>query len=350
MPSPPVTRHAEIPPGWDDLVRTHGTFYHDRRWINEVARCFRYPLHVLTTVAPDGALTGGVALAEVPTLLRARRLVSFPFSFIAGPLAVDAATHLALAEASRQLAADLRVRRLELKQLDASVPAASGFVRSTRYTTFRIPTEGGEQAVWKRLHVTSTQQRIRKGQKAGVTVGDGHSADDWLAMARLEERVQQGHGVPAPPRHFFRESLRRLQQAGLVDLYLARIPDGRVAAGFVMFKGLREWIYAFSASDPGLVREYRATHVLLWTGLQRAIAAGVTLDLGRTAPEQATLAEFKQRWGAEPVPLAYDYWPGAGGLAQARRDRGPLALASRVWSALPAPLARLGSALYRFLG
>lgn len=350
MPSPSVTRHAEIPAGWDELVRTHGTFYHDRRWVDEIVRCFRYRLHVLAATTPDGTLTGGLALAEVPILLGARRLVSFPFSFIAGPLAVDPATHIALAEAGRALAAELRVRRLELKQFGVRIPPAAGFTRSTRYTTFRIATQGGEQAVWKRLHVTSTQQRIRKGQKAGVTVQDGHTEDDWLAMARLEESVQQGHGVPAPPRRFFLDSLRRLQTAGLVDLYLARIPAGRVAAGFVMFKGSREWIYAFSASDPALVREYRATHVLLWAGLQRAAAAGVTLDLGRTAPEQASLAEFKQRWGAEAAPLAYDYWPTAGGLAQAQRDRGPLALAARVWSALPAPVARLGSALYRYLG
>lgn len=331
-------------------MRQHGTFYHDQRWLEEITRCFGYRLHVLSTSAPDGSLTGGLALAEVPKLLGGRRLVSFPFSFIAGPLATDAATHLALAQDARALAADLAVHRLELKQLDVRVPAAPEFERSTRYTTFRVSTQGGEQAVWKRLHVTSTQQRIRKGQKAGVTVHDGHSEEDWLAMARLEERIQHGHGVPAPPRRFFVGSLRRLQQAGLVDLYLARVPDGRIAAGFVMFKGAREWIYAFSASDPALVRDYRATHVLLWAGLRRAAAAGVTLDLGRTAPEQASLAEFKLRWGAEAVPLAYDYWPGAGGLAQARRDRGSLALAARVWAALPAPLARLGSMLYRYLG
>ncbi len=305
---------------------------------------------MLSTSAPDGSLTGGLALAEVPKLFGGRRLVSFPFSFIAGPVATDAATYVALAHEARALAAELGVRRLELKQLDTRMPVAPAFERSTRYTTFRVSTQGGEQAVWKRLHVTSTQQRIRKGQKAGVTVHDGHSEDDWLAMARLEEQVQHGHGVPAPPRPFFVGSLRGLQQAGLVDLYLARVPDGRIAAGFVMFKGTREWIYAFSASDPALVRDYRPTHVLLWAGLQRAAAAGVTLDLGRTAPEQASLAEFKQRWGAEAVPLAYDYWPGAGGLAQARRDRGPLALAARVWAALPAPLARLGSVLYRYLG
>ncbi len=278
-------------------------------------------------------------------------MVSFPFSFIAGPLARSPEVARALGTAARDLAVERGARRLEIKQLGTGAPAAPPeFVRSTRYTTYRVSTEGGEQAVWSRLHVTSTQQRIRKGQKAGVVVVDGESVADWLAMARLEERVQQWHGVPAPPRRFFVDFCRRLQRERLADLYLARAPDGRMAAGFVMFRGPREWIYAFSASDPAYVKEYRPTHVLLWTALQRAAAAGVTCDLGRTAPEQASLAEFKLRWGARPVPLAYDYWPDAGGLNQARRDRGALALAARVWRWLPAPVARAGSALYRFLG
>lgn len=347
--SPTITRHRSPPPAWDDLARTLGSFYHDARWITEIAGCFRYPVHWL--VAGDGAAAvGGLALAEVPSLLGRRRLVSLPFSFVAGPMAATAETAHALVLAAREVAVERGIRRVEIKQLGSHWPAAPGFVRSTRYTTYRIPTDGGEQAVWKRLHVTSTQQRIRKGQRAGVTVIDGSSEDDWRAMARLEERTQQAHGVPAPPRRFFLGTCRRLQQAGLVDLLLARVPDGRIAAGFVLFKGPREWIYALSASDPALVKEYRPTHVLLWACLQRAAAAGVVLDLGRSAPEQASLAEFKLRWGAEAVPLAYDYWPDAAGLTMARRDRGLLALGARLWSVLPAPVARLGSVLYRYLG
>jgi hypothetical protein len=258
--------------------------------------------------------------------------------------------HALLADA-QALATERRARRVEVKQYGpAAPPPAPGWVRSERYRTYRVLPDGGESAVWKRLHVTSTQQRIRKGQKAGVQVVEGRSEADWLAMARLEERIQQGFGVPAPPRALFLDVCRGLQTAGLADLYLARIPDGRIAAGFVMFKGPREWIYAFSASDPALVRDYRSTHVLLWAGLQRAVAANVVLDLGRTSPEQASLAEFKERWGAQGEPLAYDYWPDAGGLLNARRDRGALALAARIWALLPTPVARLGSALYRYLG
>lgn len=314
-----------------------------------MARCFRYRVHWLTA-GDHREPTGGLAVAEVPSLLGPKRLVSFPFSFIAGPMAPNADVAHALLAETRAIAAERGIRRVEVKQLGTPWPAAPGFERSTRYTTYRVPTDGGEQAAWKRLHVTSTQQRVRKGQKAGVRVVDGGSVDDWLAMARLEERTQQGHGVPAPPRRFFLDVCRGLQADGLVELLLARIPDGRVAAGFVLFKGPREWIYALSASAPELVREYRSTHVLLWAGLQRAAAAGVVFDLGRSAPEQTSLAEFKLRWGAEAVPLAYDYWPDASGLTMARRDRGLLALGARLWSTLPAPVARLGSALYRYLG
>src|SRR2546427_6754700 len=321
MPSPAITRHAEEPPGWAELARATGTFYHAPRWIREIAATFAYRVHWLA--AGEGALTGALALAEVPALIGAARLVSFPFSFIAGPMTRDPAVARALAAAARELAGQRGLKRVEIKQPGTAGPVADGFVRSTRYTTYRVPTTGGEQAVWRRLHVTSTQQRIRKGQKAGVTVGLGETSEDWLAMARLEGRVQQSFGVPAPPRRFFLGSCRRLQEAGLVDLYLARVPNGRVAAGFVMFKGPREWVYAFSASDLRYLREFRPTHVLLWEGLRRAAAAGGGLDLGRAGPEQAALPEVEVRWGGGAVPRAHDYLPAARRRQQPPRDRRP---------------------------
>jgi len=349
MPPLTVARSPEEPAGWQGLAHATGSFYHDARWISGLAACLRYRVHWLSASGPEG-LAAGMALAEVPTLTVGRRLVSYPFSFIAGPMAVSGDAAQAVLAMARGLVAERRARRLEVKSLGPGYAPPPGFERSERYSTYRISTEGGEQAVWKRLDRTSVQQRIRKGEKAGVQVVMGESEADWLAMAELEAGVQQGHGVPAPPRRMFTGLLRGLQRQGLVDLYLARIPDGRVAAGFVMYKGPRDWIYAFSAAAPDLVREYRATHVLLWAGLRAAVGAGVVLDLGRTAPEQATLAEFKLRWGAVAVPLVYDYFPSAGGINQARRDRGPLALASRIWTRLPRPVARLGSVLFRYLG
>lgn len=337
------------PEGWDALARQHGCFYHESAWITGLATTLRYRTRWLTAHR-GGTLVGGLALAEVPGMMGGHRLVSFPFSFVAGSMALDAESEVALAEGARDLAERNGAKRVELKLLGDRRPLAPGYVRITRYTTYRVSTADGEQALWKRLHRTSTQQRIKKGEKAGVQVIEGRTEEDWLAMARLEEEVQRGHGVPAPPRSIFLGLGRELQAAGLADLYLAKVPDGRIAAGYVMFTGQREWVYAFSAADPKYVGDYRPIHVILWAGLQRAAAKGMTVDLGRTAPEQASLAEFKQRWGSEAVRLAYDYWPGIGGLAAKRRDGGALSLATKVWSRLPRPMARWGSALYRYLG
>jgi len=343
-----ITTHAEPPADWNAFAKAGGSFYHDARWIVGIAETFRYRLHCV--VARRGTeVVGVLALADVPALRGGRRLVSFPFSFIAGPLADGPDTATALCERALALARELRARRLEIKH-HRPPPEVPGFQRSHRYTTYRIDTSGGESAVWSRFHQTSVKQRIRKGERAGAVVEVGGGPTEWMALARLVERVQQGHGVPAPPRQFFLDLCVRLQDAGLVELYLARVPDGRVAGGFVMYRGPQEWVYAFSSVDPALVRNFRPPHVLLWAGIKRAIAAGVSVDLGRSAPEQESLAEFKQRWGAAEVPLAYDYWPTAGGILEVPRDRGMAAIASAVWRRLPASVARFGSGLYRYLG
>jgi hypothetical protein len=168
-------------------------------------------------------------------------------------------------------------------------------------------------------------------------------------MAQLEERTAHGHGLPAPPRNFFLEGCRELQRGGLADLYLAFTSAGAPAAAITLWKGPRSWIYAFGASDPAHL-EHRPNHVLIWAAMQDAAKAGHRFDLGRAAPEQQGLVEFKRRWGGQPIPLAYDYWPEPRGLNVARRDRGPMAAMATVWSRLPAPVARLGSGLYRYLG
>jgi hypothetical protein len=345
-----LTTHAEPPEGWLELARECGVFYHHPAWIGGLGACYGLRITYLAARA-DGRLVGGLPLAEVPALFGPRRLVSLPFGYAAGPLARSGESDVAdrLAHGALDLARRRGLKRVEIKQVAPAGAAPAGFTRVTHYAAFRVSTAGGESAIWRRLHASSTQRSIRKGEKSGVEVAIGQTESDWCAMAELEERTAHGHGVPAPPRRFFLGHCRDLQRAGLAELYLARVPGRGVAAGIVVWKGWREWIYAFGASRPELL-EYRPNHVLIWRALREAAAADVTFDLGRAAPEQEGLVEFKRRWGGEPVPLAYDYWPSAAGLNVARRDTGPLALAARVWTCLPASIARRGSALYRYLG
>jgi len=347
MPSLTISRSAEPPQDWRAFAVAHGTFYHHPDWARCLSEMYRLPLDYYSARAA-GELRGLLAVAEIPPLLGPRRLVSLPFSYAAGPLAQDATTATALSQAVLEHARERRIRRVELKSR-GEYPAAPDYQRISRYATYEIPTEQGEAFVWQQLHASSTQRSVRKGQKSGIVVRRGETAEDWLIMAELEERTARGHGLPAPPRRFFVQGCRGLQGAGMADVYLAFTNTGARAAAITVWKGPRSWIYAFGASDPAYL-EHRPNHVLLWTAIQDAIAAGCRFDLGRAAPEQQGLVEFKRRWGGHALPLTYDYWPTPGGLNVAARDRGSMAAVGAVWSRLPASVARLGSGLYRYLG
>jgi hypothetical protein len=342
-----IERTAGPPGDWQAFARARGTFYHLPEWVTCLEETYRFSIECYSARS-GGELRGLLAVAEVPPLLGPRRLVSLPFSYAAGPAATDVVTADALGAAVRERARDGRVKRVEIKSRGEFSPAP-GFQRSSHYATYEVSTEGGEAAVWARLHPGSTQRSIRKGQKAGVTVQRGSGKADWLIMAELEEQTAHSHGVPAPPRRFFIEGARKLQENGLADLYLAFTAAGARAAAITIWKGPRAWIYGFGASDPAHL-EQRPNHVLLWTALQDAMRAGCTFDLGRVAPEQTGLLEFKRRWGGQAIPLAYDYWPEPAGLNVAARDRGTLSRMATLWSRLPQRVARLGTALYRYLG
>jgi hypothetical protein len=348
MTSPAVARTDRPPEDWSPFAAAYGEFYHDPRWALALARTFGYRLHCLT-VRDGGVVTGLLALAEVPRLVGACRLVSLPFSYAAGPLAESAGAVTLLLDAALECSRTVRAGRVEIKRVSPCAPPEPPWVRATRYSTYRLDTRPGEEAVLQRFHADSTRRGIRKAEKAGVQVRRGEGVADWRAMAELEEGTARAHGVPPPPRRFFLEACVGLQRDGITALYLASVPGAGLAAGLVVYKGPRRWIYAFGASRPGLL-EQRPNHALLWAAIRDAIAAGVEFDLGRAAPEQQGLVEFKRRWGGVEVPLAYDYYPAPGGLHAADRDRGPLAWGAALWRHLPLGLTRAGSAFYRYLG
>lgn len=339
----------EAPPDWAPFARAYGSFYHEPAWAHALADAFGFRLSFLTARGPDGGLAGVLPVAEVRSLLgTGRRLVSLPFSYAAGPAATDPSADAALCEAVRALGAERRIGRVEIKRDSAATAPTPGFTRAERYATYRVDTASGESAVWAHLHAGSTRRGIRKAERHGVWVERADDARAWRTMADLQASTSHRHGLPAPPTAFFTNTCRELQRVGLAELYVAHGPAEGVIGSAVLWKGARAWIYAFGAARQDAL-ELRPMHALLWRALRDAIGAGVTFDLGRAAPEQEGLVQFKERWGGVAVPLAYDYHPAPAGVHVAARDRGPVAWANRLWSALPPGLARRGDFLYRYL-
>src|SRR3954463_8132080 len=86
--SPTISRTSEPPEDWAAFARAHGTFYHLPEWANCLRHIYRLPLECYTARS-NGEVSGLLAVAEIPPLLGPRRLVSLPFSYAAGPLALD---------------------------------------------------------------------------------------------------------------------------------------------------------------------------------------------------------------------------------------------------------------------
>ncbi len=95
-----IERLPDAPGDWTELARACGSFYHHPAWIDGIRECFGFPVSYFAA-REAGCLVGGLATAEVPALVGKRRLVSFPFSYGAGPIARSPAASVALCEAAR---------------------------------------------------------------------------------------------------------------------------------------------------------------------------------------------------------------------------------------------------------
>jgi predicted N-acyltransferase len=83
-----------------------------------------------------------------------------------------------------------------------------------------------------------------------------------------------------------------------------------------------------------------ANEALYWEAIQQAIRGGLRhFDFGRSQWDSGTF-RFKRNWGAQPVPLYYQYILGRAGRVPTLADQQQhYALAVRLWQRLPLPMA-----------
>jgi CelD/BcsL family acetyltransferase involved in cellulose biosynthesis len=120
--------------------------------------------------------------------------------------------------------------------------------------------------------------------------------------------------------------------------------DGAPIAGAVFLGWNGCLIYKYGASDPGSW-ELRPNNLLFWKAMEWGCEQGYqVLDFGKTDLENQGLRDFKSRWGATEVPLAY---ASVSDSAPQPRNGRAMGLLSRVITSTPPITARLvGELLY----
>ncbi len=323
---------------WDAYVDAHlappragvpdgfgATGYHTWAWRDVFARSFGHDSAYLMARRSDpDRICGVLPLTEVRSLLFGRSLTSLPFLNYGGVVAGSDEAARALVDEAVRIARVHGCRHVELRHVErrfTDLPCKQHKV------AMRLPLHTG---MWDRLD-RKVRNQIRKAEKSGLTAvrGGGELLDEFY---RVFARNMRDLGTPVYARRFFAEVLAAFPDR--VRFVVVRLKGEPVAAGLTYRTGGQVEVPWASS-----VRDYNAlcpNHLLYWTVLEAAVADGCTLlDFGRSTPDEGTY-KFKAQWGAEPVPLHWEYAGLAGGLPPDQSPKNPkFRLAIAGWQRLP---------------
>ena len=281
---------------WQQFVAECGdeAGYHAWEWQRVFETVFGH--RAVYLVARQGPqLVGILPLVEIRSRLFGNTLTSLPFLNYGGVMARNSDAAHALVAAARREAQQRQCGHVELRHVAAQFP---NLPSKQHKVAMRL--ELGP-AMWERLD-RKVRNQIRKAQKSELVVergGEEMVGDFYKVFARNMRDL----GTPVYSRRLFEEVLRTFPHRSL--LHIVRLKGEPVAAGFT-YRTDRMVQLPWASS----IREYNplcANVLLYWDAIQFAHSTGATtFDMGRSTPDEGTF-KFKAQWGAQPVPLHWEY-------------------------------------------
>jgi len=328
---------------WEDFVFRcpDATFFHRIGWKQVIEECFGHRTHYL--LAERGAQVVAVLpLAEVKSFLFGRALVSLPFCAYGGVAAVDSEAVSALHAAARELGERLRVEHLELRN---RTPREAAWPRQELYVRFRKEIRAGIEA-----NLTTIPRKQRAMVRKGIGRGLASRIDpDVGSFFPLYADNVHRHGTPPLPKRYF----EALCTAFDSDCEVLTVTDagGRAVSSVLSFY-FRDEVLPYYAGDVDAARDLAANDFKYWELLRRASERGLRFfDFGRSKRGTGAFA-FKEHWGAEPIPLAYEYCLyGRDSIPENNPLNPKYRALMAMWRLLPLPLANaIGPHLVKSLG
>ena len=338
LPEVTVTDDAVL---WNAFVASHpqATQYHQHEWPALLARSFNH------RAIPLAALRGGRVVGVLPLVLMeswlfGRFLVSLPYVNYGGVLGETEEVEQALWDRTVEMAREERAAYFEARHVS---PHPFIPLRKQHKVTMVLDLAPTIEAQWEAFD-PKLRNQIRKAERSGLTARMG-GASDLPDFYDVFARNMRDLGTPVYGRRFFDEVLRAFPEAARVFSVLS----GRtvIAAGIALvYRDTLEVPWAAS------LREFRSmcpNNMLYWHLIQSAIKEGFRrFDFGRSTPGEGTF-NFKEQWGAQPVPLAWEYWlPNSQPLPDLSPKNAKYQMAIQIWKRLPLPVTKwLGPSIVR---
>jgi FemAB-related protein (PEP-CTERM system-associated) len=285
---------------WDDFVEHHprATMYHLVGWKTVFESVFNYRSFYLLAMNDRGEIEGILPMFQMADIFQRKYLVSNPFSNFAGVCANTPDTESALVEQAIKIAGEINAQYVEFRQLESrlnhDLPGKDSFV------TLMLKLPASSDAVMKSLS-SRNRNKIRKAEKSNFETDLGmHYLDEFYDIYGKNLRHL---GTPVFPLAMFKAVAQIF--ASRVELLVLKL-NGKPVSGMFLFK------FKKMISEPWVasLREYNKIYVnnfLYWQAIDYACRHGFEIfDFGRSTIDAGTYV-FKAQWGAEPVPLRYQY-------------------------------------------
>jgi FemAB-related protein (PEP-CTERM system-associated) len=283
---------------WDAFVLdcAEASFFHRIGWRDIYQETFGHRTRYLLAER-DGAVVGVLPLVELKSVLFGHALVSLPFAVYGGVAALDDEARTALSRHAVDLARELRVQHLEMRNRVSCEP---DWERQDLYVTFRknlLPEVEANMLAIPRKQRAMVRKGIQRGLRAEID-------DDAQRFFDLYADNQHRHGTPPHARRYF-QALKHT--FGSDCEFLVTVDDrGNAVSGVLSFY-FRDEVLPYYAGDVTQARELAANDFKYWALMQRACERGLRVfDFGRSKRGTGSF-DFKRNWGFEPVDLQYEY-------------------------------------------
>ncbi len=327
---------------WDAFVEQcqEATFFHRAAWKTVLERAFGHRTHYLY-VEQDGEIQGLLPLAQVKSVLFGNTLASLPFCVYGGIIANNDEVRAALREAACELAEQLNVDALEMRNTQAS---GQGWPTKNLYATFRKEIDVDPDVNMKAI---PRKQRavVRKGIKAGLV---GEADPGWQRLYRIYSESVRNLGTPVFSANYF-QILREVFEKDCDVLMITH--QGQDIAGVMSFY-FKDQVLPYYGGSIAQARALKGNDFMYWELMRRSGEQGIRIfDYGRSK-EGTGPYSFKKNWGFTPEPLSYEYFLVK---SKAMPDINPLNPKYRFfvnnWKKLPLPVANfIGPMLSKSLG
>jgi CelD/BcsL family acetyltransferase involved in cellulose biosynthesis len=337
---------------WDKLLARHprASVFHTTGWLKALRQTYGYEPVAYTTSPPGSDLRNVVLFCRVRSWLTGPRLVSLPFSDHCEPLLDNAAALQNLVADLKERSCQNKWRYFEMRLMDP-IEEPHGLFHSTySYVLHQLDLSPNLETLFSGFHKDSTQRKIRRAEREGLTYQEGTSESLLNDFYRLFLLTRRRHQLPPQPRSWF---LNLTQSLGEAVTIRVAFKEHRAVAAVITLRYKDTLVYKYGCSDARF-NNLGGMHLLFWRSIQDAKKDGLrTFDLGRSDREGIGLITFKDRWGASRSTLTYSRYTRSARSLDKYKMTGDwtLRIARRMFPLVPDRiLAAAGQMLYKHIG